>query len=350
MMSLIDDLKQLKQSAVSRINSQDADIEQLRVKLLGKKGELTALLKGMKDVAAENRKAVGEIGNDVRQTITELLTEKKAAEAEAALSEQLEAETIDVTMPGAQSPIGQPHVLQQIIDEIEQHFLGLGFQVIDDTVDSPEVETDEYNFERENLPKDHPARDMQDTFYITPEILLRTQTSPVQSRSLEKHDFSKGPLKMIAPGKVYRRDTDDATHSHQFHQVEGMVVGENITMADLKGTLLSVMQELFGEKHQIRMRPSYFPFTEPSVEVDVSWDEVTPDTKPEDIKWIEVLGAGMTHPNVLRMDGVDPEKYSGFAFGLGPDRLAMLKYGVDDIRQFYLNDVRFLSQFNRKGN
>lgn len=349
-MSLIDDLKQLKQSAVSRINSQDADIEQLRVKLLGKKGELTALLKGMKDVAAENRKAVGEIGNDVRQTITELLTEKKAAEAEAALSEQLEAETIDVTMPGAQSPIGQPHVLQQIIDEIEQHFLGLGFQVIDDTVDSPEVETDEYNFERENLPKDHPARDMQDTFYITPEILLRTQTSPVQSRSLEKHDFSKGPLKMIAPGTVYRRDTDDATHSHQFHQVEGMVVGENITMADLKGTLLSVMQELFGEKHQIRMRPSYFPFTEPSVEVDVSWDEVTPDTKPEDIKWIEVLGAGMTHPNVLRMDGVDPEKYSGFAFGLGPDRLAMLKYGVDDIRQFYLNDVRFLSQFNRKGN
>ena len=349
-MSLMDDLKQLKQSAVSRINSQDADIEQLRVKLLGKKGELTALLKGMKDVAAENRKAVGEIGNDVRQTITELLTEKKAAEAEAALSKQLEDETIDVTMPGAQSPIGQPHVLQQIIDEIEQHFLGLGFQVIDDTVDSPEVETDEYNFERENLPKDHPARDMQDTFYITPEILLRTQTSPVQSRSLEKHDFSKGPLKMIAPGKVYRRDTDDATHSHQFHQVEGMVVGENITMADLKGTLLSVMQELFGEKHQIRMRPSYFPFTEPSVEVDVSWDEVTPDTKPEDIKWIEVLGAGMTHPNVLRMDGVDPEKYSGFAFGLGPDRLAMLKYGVDDIRQFYLNDVRFLSQFNRKGN
>lgn len=349
-MSLIDDLKQLKQSAVSRINSQDADIEQLRVKLLGKKGELTALLKGMKDVAAENRKAVGEIGNDVRQTITELLAEKKAAEAEAALSKQLEAEKIDVTMPGTKALIGQPHVLQQIIDEIEQHFLGLGFQVIDDTVDSPEVETDEYNFERENLPKDHPARDMQDTFYITPEILLRTQTSPVQSRSLEKHDFSKGPLKMIAPGKVYRRDTDDATHSHQFHQVEGMVVGENITMADLKGTLLSVMQELFGEKHQIRMRPSYFPFTEPSVEVDVSWDEMTPDTKPEDIKWIEVLGAGMTHPNVLRMDGVDPEKYSGFAFGLGPDRLAMLKYGVDDIRQFYLNDVRFLSQFNRKGN
>lgn len=349
-MSLTEELTALKASAVERINAADADIEALRVRLLGKKGELTALLKGMKDVAPEDRKAVGEIGNDVRQTITALLAEKKAAAEAAKLEAQLAAETIDVTLPGSAHVVGQPHVLQQIIDEIEQHFLGLGFEVIDDTVDSPEVETDEYNFERENLPKDHPARDMQDTFYITPEILLRTQTSPVQSRSLEKHDFSKGPLKMIVPGKVYRRDTDDATHSHQFHQVEGMVVGENITMADLKGTLLSIMQALFGEKHQIRMRPSYFPFTEPSVEVDVSWNEVTPDTKPEDIEWIEVLGAGMTHPNVLRMDGIDPEKYSAFAFGLGPDRFAMLKYGVDDIRQFYLNDVRFLSQFNRKGN
>ncbi|MCS8595123.1 phenylalanine--tRNA ligase subunit alpha [Leuconostoc citreum] len=349
-MSLIEDLKALKATAVARINATEADVEALRVSLLGKKGELTALLKGMKDVAPEERKTVGEIGNDVRQTITTLLAQKKAAEETARLNEQLAAETIDVTLPGSAHQVGQPHVLQQIIDEIEQHFLGLGFEIIDDIVDSPEVETDEYNFERENLPKDHPARDMQDTFYITPEILLRTQTSPVQSRSLEKHDLSKGPLKMIAPGKVYRRDTDDATHSHQFHQVEGMVVGENITMADLKGTLLSIMQKLFGEKHQIRMRPSYFPFTEPSVEVDVSWNEVTPDMKPEDIEWIEVLGAGMTHPNVLRMDGIDPEKYSAFAFGLGPDRFAMLKYGVDDIRQFYLNDVRFLSQFNRKGN
>lgn len=349
-MSLSQELTELKTSAVARINSAAADVEALRVKLLGKKGELTALLKGMKDVAPEERKAVGAIGNDVRQTITSLLAAKKAAQDAEKLNEQLAAETIDVTLPGSTPTIGQPHVLQQIIDEIEQHFLGLGFKIIDDTVDSPEVETDEYNFERENLPKDHPARDMQDTFYITPEILLRTQTSPVQSRVLEKHDFSKGPLKMIAPGKVYRRDTDDATHSHQFHQVEGMVVGENITMADLKGTLLSIMQELFGEKHQIRMRPSYFPFTEPSVEVDVSWNEVTPDMSPEDIEWIEVLGAGMTHPNVLRMDGIDPDKYSAFAFGLGPDRFAMLKYGVDDIRQFYLNDVRFLSQFERKGN
>ncbi|MDF7627371.1 phenylalanine--tRNA ligase subunit alpha [Leuconostocaceae bacterium ESL0723] len=349
-MTLVDDLKALRQQAQEHIEDRNADLEQLRIEYLGRKGQLTKLLKGMKDVPAADRKTVGQVGNEVREFIANTLAERQKQKAAAELDRQLAAETIDVTLPGSSPIQGQTHVLQQIMDEIESHFLGMGFQVIDDPVDSPEVETDEYNFERENLPKDHPARDMQDTFYVTPEILLRTQTSPVQSRVLEKHDFSKGPLKMIAPGKVYRRDTDDATHSHQFHQVEGLVVGENVTMADLKGTLLSIMQELFGEKHQIRLRPSYFPFTEPSVEVDVSWDEVTPDTKPEDIRWIEVLGAGMTHPNVLKMDGVDPEKYSAFAFGLGPDRFAMLKYGVEDIRQFYLNDVRFLSQFNRKGN
>ncbi|CAK8054623.1 phenylalanine--tRNA ligase subunit alpha [Eupransor demetentiae] len=348
-MTLVDDLMNLKKSAVTAIKNHQEDMEELRVHYLGRKGELTGLLKQMKNVDPEDRKAVGQVGNDVRETITSLIAEQQEALNKLALDRKIASEKIDVTLPGAQPLQGQPHVLQQIMDEIENHFLGLGFQVIDDPQDSPEVETDEYNFERENLPKDHPARDMQDTFYITPEILLRTQTSPVQSRVLEKHDFSKGPLKMIAPGKVYRRDTDDATHSHQFHQVEGLVVGKNITMADLKGTLLSIMQELFGEKHQIRLRPSYFPFTEPSVEVDVSWDPVTPETKPEDIKWIEVLGAGMTHPNVLKMDGVDPDEYSAFAFGLGPDRFAMLKYGVDDIRQFYLNDVRFLEQFNKKG-
>ncbi|CAH1853643.1 phenylalanine--tRNA ligase subunit alpha [Convivina intestini] len=348
-MTLVDDLKQLKIKALAAIEAQNADLEQLRIEFLGRKGDLTSLLKRMKDLDPSDRKTVGQVGNEVRTAITDLLAQRKAEVEQEQMNARLAAEKIDVTLPGSQPIQGQPHVLQQIIDEIEEHFLGMGFQVIDDPTDSPEVETDEYNFERENLPKDHPARDMQDTFYITPEILMRTQTSPVQSRALEKHDFSKGPLKMIAPGKVYRRDTDDATHSHQFHQVEGMVVGENITMADLKGTLLAIMQELFGEKHQIRLRPSYFPFTEPSVEVDVSWDPVTPDTKPEDIKWIEVLGAGMTHPNVLKMDGVDPEKYSAFAFGLGPDRFAMLKYGVEDIRQFYLNDVRFLEQFNRKG-
>lgn len=349
-MNLIEELQQLEKIAIENINASGNDIEKLRISFLGKKGQLTTLLKGMKDVSPEQKPKVGEVGNHVRQVITRLLAEKKAQQEAIALNQQLATEKLDVTLPGSTRRVGQPHVLQQIIDEIEDHFIGLGFKVVDDTVDAPEIETDHYNFERLNLPKDHPARDMQDTFYITPEILMRTQTSPVESRVLEKHDFSQGPLKMISPGKVYRRDTDDATHSHQFHQIEGLVVGENITMADLKGTLLSIAQELFGEKHQIRLRPSYFPFTEPSVEVDVSWNEVTPDTRPEDIEWIEVLGAGMTHPNVLKMDGVDSTKYSAFAFGLGPDRFAMLKYGVDDIRQFYLNDVRFISQFNRKGN
>lgn len=349
-MNLIEELQQLEKIAIENINASGNDIEKLRISFLGKKGQLTTLLKGMKDVSPEQKPKVGEVGNHVRHVITQLLAEKKAQQEAIALNQQLATEKLDVTLPGSTRRVGQPHVLQQIIDEIEDHFIGLGFKVVDDTVDAPEIETDHYNFERLNLPKDHPARDMQDTFYITPEILMRTQTSPVESRVLEKHDFSQGPLKMISPGKVYRRDTDDATHSHQFHQIEGLVVGENITMADLKGTLLSIAQELFGEKHQIRLRPSYFPFTEPSVEVDVSWNEVTPDTRPEDIEWIEVLGAGMTHPNVLKMDGVDSTKYSAFAFGLGPDRFAMLKYGVDDIRQFYLNDVRFISQFNRKGN
>ncbi|GAO99779.1 phenylalanine--tRNA ligase subunit alpha [Fructobacillus ficulneus] len=349
-MTLVDDLQALAKQAQADLDQPDVDLEKVRLAYLGKKGQVTTALKSMKDLSVDEKKAVGQVGNQVRQAIQASLDEKKAAQAKAEMDALLAAETLDVTLPGNKPAIGTRHVLQQIMDEIEGHFLGLGYQVIDDPTDSPEVETDEYNFERENLPKDHPARDMQDTFYITPEILLRTQTSPVQSRALEKHDFSKGPLKMIAPGKVYRRDTDDATHSHQFHQVEGLVVGKNITMADLKGTLLSIMQELFGEKHQIRLRPSYFPFTEPSVEVDVSWDEVTEDTKPEDIRWIEVLGAGMTHPNVLKMDGVDPEEYSAFAFGLGPDRFAMLKYGVEDIRQFYLNDVRFLEQFNKRGN
>ncbi|CAK1238698.1 Phenylalanyl-tRNA synthetase alpha subunit (PheS) [Fructobacillus fructosus] len=349
-MTLVEELQGFLKEATTELAKPDVDVEAVRVTFLGKKGKITGVLKSMKDLSIDEKKEVGQVGNQVRTAIQEKIEEKKAAQAAAALEEKLAAETLDVTLPGAKPKIGTPHVLQQIMDEIEAHFLGLGYQIIDDPVDSPEVETDEYNFERENLPKDHPARDMQDTFYITPEILLRTQTSPVQSRVMEKHDFSKGPLKMIAPGKVYRRDTDDATHSHQFHQVEGLVVGKNITMADLKGTLLSIMQELFGEKHQIRLRPSYFPFTEPSVEVDVSWNEVTADTKPEDIKWIEVLGAGMTHPNVLKMDGIDPEEYTAFAFGLGPDRFAMLKYGVEDIRQFYLNDTRFLEQFNERGN
>ncbi|AWF96349.1 phenylalanine--tRNA ligase subunit alpha [Weissella cibaria] len=346
-MSLQDELTQLRDQALGEIAA-TADLKalnQVRVNWLGKKGPLTEVLRGMKDLTPEERPVVGALANEVRDALTEAIATRQTNLEAAALNEKLAAETLDVTLPGRATAQGQPHVLQQIIESLEDQFLGMGYQVIE----GPEVEQDKYNFEMMNLPKDHPARDMQDTFYIKPEILMRTQTSPVQARTLESHDFNAGPLKMVSPGRVYRRDTDDATHSHQFHQMEGLVIDKHITMGDLKGTLLAVARNLFGEDHDIRLRPSYFPFTEPSVEVDVSWNAVTPDMNPEDIEWIEVLGAGMVHPNVLRMAGVDPEVYGGFAFGLGPDRFAMLKYGVEDIRNFYLNDVRFLTQFDQKG-
>ncbi|TGE81137.1 phenylalanine--tRNA ligase subunit alpha [Weissella confusa] len=346
-MSLQDELTQLRDQALGEIEATTdlKALNQVRVNWLGKKGALTEALRGMKDLTPEERPVVGALANEVRDALTEAIATRQTSLEEAALNAQLAAETLDVTLPGRATVQGQPHVLQQIIESLEDQFLGMGYQVIE----GPEVEQDKYNFEMMNLPKDHPARDMQDTFYITPEILMRTQTSPVQARTLESHDFNAGPLKMVSPGRVYRRDTDDATHSHQFHQMEGLVIDKHITMGDLKGTLLAVARKLFGEDHEIRLRPSYFPFTEPSVEVDVSWNAVTPDMAPEDIEWIEVLGAGMVHPNVLRMAGVDPEVYGGFAFGLGPDRFAMLKYGVEDIRNFYLNDVRFLTQFDQKG-
>lgn len=346
-MSLQDELTQLRDQALGEIEATTdlKALNQVRVNWLGKKGPLTEVLRGMKDLTPEERPVVGALANEVRDALTEAIATRQTSLEEAALNAQLAAETLDVTLPGRATVQGQPHVLQQIIESLEDQFLGMGYQVIE----GPEVEQDKYNFEMMNLPKDHPARDMQDTFYITPEILMRTQTSPVQARTLESHNFNAGPLKMVSPGRVYRRDTDDATHSHQFHQMEGLVIDKHITMGDLKGTLLAVARKLFGEDHEIRLRPSYFPFTEPSVEVDVSWNAVTPDMAPEDIEWIEVLGAGMVHPNVLRMAGVDPEVYGGFAFGLGPDRFAMLKYGVEDIRNFYLNDVRFLTQFDQKG-
>ncbi len=346
-MSLADELQQLRDQAVAEITAAE-DLKKLndvRVSWLGKKGPLTEVLRGMKDLTPEERPVIGSLANDVRDTLTKTIAMWQEKLEATMLEAQLATESLDVTLPGAAVKQGQPHVLQQIIEALEDQFLGMGYKI----AEGPEIEEDKYNFEMMNLPKDHPARDMQDTFYITPEILMRTQTSPVQAREMEQHDFSQGPLKMISPGRVYRRDTDDATHSHQFHQVEGLVIDKHITMGDLKGTLLAVARQLFGEDHDIRLRPSYFPFTEPSVEVDISWGPVTEKTKPEDIQWIEVLGAGMVHPNVLRMAGVDPEIYGGFAFGMGPDRFAMLKYGVEDIRNFYLNDVRFLKQFNQKG-
>lgn len=341
-------LQAVQQQALEQIQSAnylDA-LNEIRVNTLGKKGVIKEVLSGMRDLSPEERPVVGAFANEVRDTVAAAIAKRKEELEKEALQARLADETIDVTLPGTEMPCGGQHILTQIMDEIEDLFIGMGYQV----VDGYEVEEDSYNFERMNLPKDHPARDMQDSFYIDDETLLRTHTSPIQARVMEQHDFSKGALRMISPGKVYRRDTDDATHSHQFHQMEGLVVDKGITMADLKGTLEVMLKHMFGDDREIRLRPSYFPFTEPSIEVDIScWNcggkgcSVCKHTG-----WIEILGAGMVHPNVLKMSGIDPEVYSGFAFGIGPDRVAMLRYGVNDIRQFYTNDVRFLKQFNHE--
>lgn len=335
-----DTLKQIE--AVTSLK----DLNQIRVETLGKKGPITEVLRGMKNLSPEERPVVGGFANEIRDLLTAAIEARKEELEAAALDAALAEETLDVTLPGKQMAQGTRHVLTQVMEEIEDIFVGMGYQI----VEGYEVESDHYNFERMNLPKDHPARDMQDTFYISDEILIRTHTSPVQARTMEKHDFSKGALRMISPGKVFRRDTDDATHSHQFHQIEGLVIDKNITMGDLKGTLEVVMKKMFGEDRKIRLRPSYFPFTEPSVEVDVSCFKCggAGCNVCKHTGWIEILGAGMVHPDVLQMSGIDPTEYTGFAFGLGPDRVAMLRYGVNDIRNFYLNDLRFLNQFKVK--
>ncbi|MFI3515425.1 phenylalanine--tRNA ligase subunit alpha [Enterococcus faecalis] len=322
------------------------ELNQIRVETLGKKGPITEVLRGMKNLSPEERPVVGGFANEIRDLLTEAIEARKVVLENEALNAALKEESLDVTLPGKQMPQGTRHILTQVMEEIEDIFLGMGYQV----VEGYEVESDHYNFERMNLPKDHPARDMQDTFYISDEVLIRTHTSPVQARTMEKHDFSKGALRMISPGKVFRRDTDDATHSHQFHQIEGLVVDKNVTMGDLKGTLEVMMKKMFGEDRKIRLRPSYFPFTEPSVEVDVSCFKCggAGCNVCKHTGWIEILGAGMVHPDVLQMSGIDPTEYSGFAFGLGPDRVAMLRYGVNDIRNFYQNDLRFLNQFKVK--
>ncbi len=344
-MSLQKQLEELKHHSLGKI-AETMDLKELneiRVNLLGKKGPITEVLRGMKELAAEERPKIGSFANEIKADLQKALDAQKVQLEKEALDKALQEETIDITLPGKNLPTGGSHILTQVMEEIEDVFLGMGYQI----VDGFEVESDHYNFERMNLPKDHPARDMQDTFYISEETLVRTHTSPVQARTMEKHDFSKGALRMISPGKVFRRDTDDATHSHQFHQIEGLVIDENITMADLKGTLQTMMQKMFGEDRSIRLRPSYFPFTEPSVEVDVSCFKCGGKgcNVCKHTGWIEILGAGMVHPEVLKMSGIDPEKYQGFAFGIGPDRVAMLRYGVNDIRNFYLNDLRFLQQF-----
>lgn len=344
-MSLQEKIAELRKLSLERLADikDEKNLNELRVAVLGKKGQLTDILKGMKDLTNEERPKIGALANELRDEITKLLEDKKSVIEAAIIAQKLANETLDVTLPGEKIAKGNRHILTQTTEEIEDIFLGMGYQI----VDGYEVETDYYNFERMNLPKDHPARDMQDTFYITPEILLRTHTSPVQARSMDAHDFSTGPLKMISPGRVYRRDTDDATHSHQFHQIEGLVIDENIAMSDLKGTLDLLVKKMFGADRKIRLRPSYFPFTEPSVEADISCFKCGGKgcNVCKSTGWIEILGAGMVHPNVLEMAGIDSKKYSGFAFGLGQERIAMLRYGINDIRGFYLGDARLSEQF-----
>ena len=347
MSTIEEQLKALREETLASLKQitaeNEKEMQELRVSVLGKKGSLTEILKGMKDVSAEMRPVIGKHVNEARDILTAAFEETAKLLEEKKVAAQLASESIDVTLPGRPVATGHRHVLTQTSEEIEDIFIGMGYQV----VDGFEVEQDYYNFERMNLPKDHPARDMQDTFYITEEILLRTHTSPVQARAMDAHDFSKGPLKMISPGRVFRRDTDDATHSHQFHQIEGLVVGKNISMADLQGTLQLIVKKMFGEERQIRLRPSYFPFTEPSVEVDVSCFKCGGDgcNVCKKTGWIEIMGAGMVHPRVLEMSGIDATVYSGFAFGLGQERVAMLRYGINDIRGFYQGDVRFSEQF-----
>lgn len=337
-------LQQLEREALEQIKDA-ADLKALnevRVSYLGKKGPITEVLRGMGKLSAEERPKMGALVNVIRETITKAIENKHQTLEEEAVNKQLESETIDVTLPGRPAKTGSRHPLTKVVEEIEDLFIGMGYQV----AEGPEVEQDYYNFEALNLPKGHPARDMQDSFYITEELLLRTHTSPVQARTMEKHG-GKGPVKIICPGKVYRRDNDDATHSHQFTQIEGLVIDENITMGDLKGTLEVFAKKMFGADREIRLRPSFFPFTEPSVEMDISCKMCGGDgcRVCKQTGWIEILGAGMVHPNVLEMAGFDSKKYTGFAFGMGPERITMLKYGVDDIRHFYTNDIRFLQQF-----
>ncbi len=320
------------------------DLNELKVKYLGKKGIITELTKNMQELSVEERKELGRVSNELKTTLAEEISKLENELKDKELNEKLASEKIDITMPSTKINVGGLHPLTKITDELEELFISMGY----DVVSGPEVEIDKYNFEMLNLPKDHPARDAQDSFYITDEELLRTQTSAVQVRSMLKNQEKK-PFKIVCPGKTYRRDADDATHSHQFMQMEGLVVGENITLADLKGTLEEMARKMFGQERNVRFRPSFFPFTEPSYEVDVSCMKCGGSgcNVCKGTGWIEILGSGMVHPNVLEGCGFDTNKYTGFAFGVGIERIAMLKYGITDIRDFYTNDLRFLKNYNR---
>lgn len=335
----LENIRQLALKAIEEAEDQQG-LENLRVKYLGKKGELTAILKQMGKLSAEERPIMGQLANDVRAAIEESFTKKAAYLKEVLLEQKLKRETIDVTLPGKHKELGSKHPLSIVLDEIKEIFVGMGF----DIVEGPEVESDYYNFEALNIPKNHPARDTQDTFYINENVVLRTQTSPVQIRTMENRE---PPIRIISPGRVYRSDAVDATHSPLFHQIEGLVVDKGITFADLKGTLETFIKRLYGEDSVVRFRPHHFPFTEPSAEVDVQCFSCHGEgcrlCKNEG--WIEILGCGMVHPKVLSNCGIDPEVYSGFALGMGLERVVMRRYNIDDLRLFYENDVRFLKQF-----
>jgi len=335
-----DKLQRIKEEALAAISSDSVELEQIRIQYLGKKGELTAVLRGMGALSAEERPIVGQLANEVRAEIESAIKLKAEAQKNAELEKKLASEKIDVTLPSNVPTAGKLHPLTQVQRTIEDIFIGMGFSI----AEGPEVEYDYYNFQALNIPENHPARDTQDTFYITENILLRSQTSPVQVRTMEKQ---KPPIRVISPGRVYRSDAVDATHSPLFHQVEGLVVDKGITMGDLKGMLETFAKTLFGNDTRLRFRPHHFPFTEPSAEVDVSCfvcgGKGCRVCKNEG--WIEILGAGMVHPYVLSNCGIDPEVYSGFAFGMGVERIAMKYYGIDDMRLLYENDTRFLEQF-----
>lgn len=336
-------LDEIKKEAIVKIEAATTmqELNELRAYYMGKKSPLAEIMKTLASATIEEKKTIGAASNKVKQEIELAIANKRVAIENAEINAQLEKEAIDVTMDGYQFKNGSMHPLNKVIEELEDIYISMGYSI----AEGPEVEVDVFNFEMLNVPKGHPARDMQDSFYINENVLVRTQTSPVQVRTLL--EAAGKPVKIVCPGKVYRRDDDDATHSHQFMQFEGLVVDKNITMSDLKGTLSLLMKKMFGENRSIRFKPSYFPFTEPSVEVDVSCFKCGGKGCPmcKHTGWIEVLGAGMVHPNVLKGAGYDPEVYRGFAFGVGIERVTMLRHNIDDIRNFYTNDYRFLKQF-----
>lgn len=343
---MIKRIQEIAQEAEQKIAEakDNEELSKLQILYLAKKSELMSFMAKMKDMNQEERASFGEVMNSVKNKIQTKIDEKRKVLKDLAMEHRLKKEALDITLPGENYERGAKHLFQKVVDEVSDIFIGMGYQI----EEGPEVELDHFNFELLNVPKDHPARDMQDSFYIDETHLMRSQTSPVQARvMLSKNGV--GPIKIISPGKTFRRD-EDATHSHQFGQIEGLVVDENVRMSDLLGTLELFVKKMFGEKRKIRMRPSYFPFTEPSVEVDISCFECGGKgcSLCKHSGWIEILGAGMVHPNVLKMCGFDTKKYQGFAFGVGIERVAMLRYGIDDIRRFYTNDMRFNKQFHRE--